>query len=1141
VIGRLARPAALAVVAVGVFCSNASAAVPNTWRALGPSAAQVLALAASPDSPGTLYGATEDGVWKSTSSGDSWAATGVGPTALAQSMASDPGNGDRVVAAATSCKVWVSSNGASTWGQAATAFAGTGSCTPHLSWTSAGLFALARGTLYQSADGGLHWSSVGSPPGGTDATALVVLPTAPATVYVPTELGTVQRSADGGGSWASRSSGLPTSAPGDPPPAVTRLVADPADEETLYAEVDGYGLFATSDAGLSWTAVDPPAGATTPLSFPAALATTPTTLLAAAGATLFRSSDGGVSWEAATKSPGGLGSGFATGLYADPGDPAAVYLSGFGVYRSLDAGETFAYAGSGLAKATAHAIEPVPGAPGSYLVATEGVGIQRTDDDGESWEVRNEGVIGQTLQLAADPSHSDTFFMEGAGHLWKTSDGGAHWATSDAGIPYGASAIGVDPNTPSKVYTAQLATVYRSTDGGATWPSSSALPAPGGTVRRLVVDPTNSNRIYAGTNMAFYRSSDGGVTWTLLHTDYVYDVDVAIDGDVFVSVDPHVLRFTPTGTTPVVVPTGLDEIAQTVKTDPRDAETVYAGTVHGLYETVDSGGRWAKLTTAGLDSEFVTGITSVSAGHLMVSCARGTAAIDLEGPSAGSVSADEITQMSARLSGSATPAGFSASAFYEYGPTASYGSTTAATALGSGVDPVPLTASLASLSPGTTYHYRLVVQSGGGVAVTDDATFSTPPLPPTASTVSSTVLSVSSARVNGFVNPRGTLSSYWFEYGPTASYGSATPSTSAGSGSSSVAASAEIAELESETTYHFRLVAENAGGTAYGADKTFTMPPSVPTVTTNAPLSVSQTGALLYGHLNPNGQAASYWFEYGPTVGYGLETPVSSYPATLLEAGVTREISGLTPASGYHYRLVAESAGGTSYGQDQEFTTAGLPPSVDSVSVPALRSGRLSSGAIPLSLSWAATPGTAAICSYEVERGTEAVAPIPMATVAASPLLMSAKPARGLYYRVRAHGCDDTVSADTDSAPVGLRLIQESASAVQRESGWTRVSAGDASGGYVLRTSTPDARVTFHFTGRAFAYVAPKGQQYGAVSVRLDGAAATSVSLYRSSRLAQVAVYVVNFSTAGDHNVVLRAKAMGDRRRVDVDAFVVIG
>jgi hypothetical protein len=69
---------------------SAPADSPNTWAALGPSAAQVLALAASPAAPGVLYGATENAVWKSTDGGASWTATGSGPTALAQSMVADP-------------------------------------------------------------------------------------------------------------------------------------------------------------------------------------------------------------------------------------------------------------------------------------------------------------------------------------------------------------------------------------------------------------------------------------------------------------------------------------------------------------------------------------------------------------------------------------------------------------------------------------------------------------------------------------------------------------------------------------------------------------------------------------------------------------------------------------------------------------------------------------------------------------------------------------------------------------------------------------------------------------------------------------------------------------------------------------------
>ena len=100
--------------------SSAPAESPNTWTALGPSAAQVLALAASPAAPGVLYGATEDRVWKSTDSGASWTATGDGPNLLAQSMVADPANGYRVVAATTRCKVWVSADGGATWTQPVT-------------------------------------------------------------------------------------------------------------------------------------------------------------------------------------------------------------------------------------------------------------------------------------------------------------------------------------------------------------------------------------------------------------------------------------------------------------------------------------------------------------------------------------------------------------------------------------------------------------------------------------------------------------------------------------------------------------------------------------------------------------------------------------------------------------------------------------------------------------------------------------------------------------------------------------------------------------------------------------------------------------------------------------------------------------
>lgn len=84
-------------------------------------------------------------------------------------------------------------------------------------------------------------------------------------------------------------------------------------------------------------------------------------------------------------------------------------------------------------------------------------------------------------------------------------------------------------------------------------------------------------------------------------------------------------------------------------------------------------------------------------------------------------------------------------------------------------------------------------------------------------------VSASSARLSATVNPGGVPSEYFFEYGPTAAYGTATATTSAGAGMEPVAAFVRLSELQPSTEYHFRVVAKNANGeTAQGSDQTFT-------------------------------------------------------------------------------------------------------------------------------------------------------------------------------------------------------------------------------------------------------------------------------------------------------------------------------
>src|SRR5215218_122526 len=108
-------------------------------------------------------------------------------------------------------------------------------------------------------------------------------------------------------------------------------------------------------------------------------------------------------------------------------------------------------------------------------------------------------------------------------------------------------------------------------------------------------------------------------------------------------------------------------------------------------------------------------------------------------------------------------------------------------------------------------------------------------LPAAASAASPTVkawaagpVAPTSADINAQVNPNGSATTYWFEWG--ASDCSANPCASlpaehdafAGSGNTYLYVLRHLTGLEPSTTYHFRVVAENATGTTEGDDQTFT-------------------------------------------------------------------------------------------------------------------------------------------------------------------------------------------------------------------------------------------------------------------------------------------------------------------------------
>jgi Tol biopolymer transport system component len=96
------------------------------------------------------------------------------------------------------------------------------------------------------------------------------------------------------------------------------------------------------------------------------------------------------------------------------------------------------------------------------------------------------------------------------------------------------------------------------------------------------------------------------------------------------------------------------------------------------------------------------------------------------------------------------------------------------------------------------------------------------PRPPTAATQPPSEVTPLSARVNGSIDSNVLNPTTWFfEYGTTAAYGSRTPDAAAPALVGLQAVSANLDNLRTSVTYHARLVARNAIGTTVGADQTF--------------------------------------------------------------------------------------------------------------------------------------------------------------------------------------------------------------------------------------------------------------------------------------------------------------------------------
>lgn len=291
------------------------------------------------------------------------------------------------------------------------------------------------------------------------------------------------------------------------------------------------------------------------------------------------------------------------------------------------------------------------------------------------------------------------------------------------------------------------------------------------------------------------------------------------------------------------------------------------------------------------------------------------AAADTTPPAVSGIGSSAITATAATVSWTTNEA---SDTQVEYGLSTAYGSTTTLN-----ISMVTShVATLSGLTAGTLYHYRVSSRdAAGNLTVSADRTFTTAAPPdttaPTISGVTSASTSSTAATVSWATNE---ASDTQVEYGVTAAYGStttlnATRVTTHGAG---------ITGLAANTTYHYRVLSRDAAGNlAMSADLTFTTlevdDTIAPVVSGIAASGVTHNAASIAWTTN---EAADSQVEFGPTTAYGSTTTLSA----VLSIGHAQALTGLTPGTLYHYRVLSrDSAGNLAVSADGTFSTSAAP------------------------------------------------------------------------------------------------------------------------------------------------------------------------------------------------------------------------
>jgi FG-GAP-like repeat len=304
------------------------------------------------------------------------------------------------------------------------------------------------------------------------------------------------------------------------------------------------GFYKSINDGVSWTQLQnglPAANMNDVQSHP----TTPGTVYATNSDALYKSTDGGTHWTRKQVASGNLRSGSSNQIVLIPGAPDTVLLSTFseGIYKSVDGGNTFATANTGLpVNLVALDATVTRGIDGKlyagFLGALDGgagSGVYRSDDGGVTWTIKTTGLTaGSSLfvrTIVPDPNTALTLYAVTLDGIYKTANGGDNWAKlTGAGTTGGYRDLTIDPADSTHLYAARYSSndfslaassgVWKSTNGGTNW-TQTALNTKG-TQRvaaiRFGSDLTIAAAVWPFNPSGLYLSGDDGASWDVFST-----------------------------------------------------------------------------------------------------------------------------------------------------------------------------------------------------------------------------------------------------------------------------------------------------------------------------------------------------------------------------------------------------------------------------------------------------------------------------------------------------------------------------------------------------------------------------------------------------------------------------------------------